>query len=69
MRTLMLDVVSGEGRDVFLKLIEGVDIFIEASRGGQWDKWGYSDELLWERNRSSSSATCPATVRRAIRPT
>ena len=50
MRNLMLDVVSPEGHDVFLKLVETADIFIEASRGGQWEKWGYTDELLWEHN-------------------
>ena len=50
MRNLMLDVVSPEGHDVFLKLVETADIFIEASRGGQWEKWGYPDELLWEHN-------------------
>lgn len=50
MRNLMLDVVSAEGREIFLKVIETADIFIEASRGGQWEKWGYSDELLWEHN-------------------
>ena len=50
MRNLMLDVVRPEGREVFLKVIETADIFIEASRGGQWEKWGYPDEVLWERN-------------------
>ena len=50
MRNLMLDVVSPEGHEAFLKLMESTDIFIEASRGGQWEKWGYSDEVLWEHN-------------------
>ena len=50
MRNLMLDVVKEEGREVFLKLMETTDVFIEASRGGQWAKWGYTDEVLWERN-------------------
>ncbi len=35
---------------MFLKVIETADIFIEASRGGQWEAWGYTDELLWEHN-------------------
>ena len=50
MRNLMLDVVSPAGHEVFLKLIETADIFIEASRGNQWERWGYSDQLLWEHN-------------------
>lgn len=49
-RNLMLDVVSPDGREVFMKVIKDIDIFIEASRGGQWEKWGYSDEILWEQN-------------------
>lgn len=50
MRNLMLDVVQPEGREVFLKLMEETDIFIEGSRGGQWAKWGLTDEVLWEHN-------------------
>lgn len=50
MRTIMLDVTVPEGREIFLKLIEDTDIFIESSRGGQWERWGYSDDLLWEHN-------------------
>ena len=62
MRNLMLDVVRPEGREVFLKVIETADIFIEASRGGQWEKWCYPDEVLWEPIPSWSSATCRATA-------
>ena len=50
MRTIMLDVRQPEGKEVFLKLREDTDIFIEASRDCQWDTWGYSDEALWEVN-------------------
>ena len=51
MRNLMLDVVSPEGHDdVPEARSKTADIFIEASRGGQWEKWGYTDELLWEHN-------------------
>jgi len=49
-RTLTLDIPSPEGREVFFKLIADSDIFIEASAGGHWDKWGLSDEVLWEHN-------------------
>ena len=27
-----------------------MDIFIESSKGGQWAKWGLTDEVLWEVN-------------------
>lgn len=50
MRSLCLDVTQPEGREIFLKLVAEADIFIEASRGGQWDSWGLSDDALWETN-------------------
>ncbi len=49
-RTIALNIPSKEGRKVFFKLIEDADIFIEASKGGQYEKWGLSDEVLWEVN-------------------
>lgn len=51
-RNLALNIPSEEGRKVFLKLIENVDIFIEASKGGQYKRWGLTDEVLWEHNPS-----------------
>lgn len=51
-RSLSLNVFSEEGREVFLKLIETADIFIESSKGPVWEKRGITDELLWEHNKS-----------------
>jgi len=50
MRSISLDIRKPAGAKLFEKMIADVDIFVEASRGGQWDKWGYSDEKLWELN-------------------
>ena len=50
MRCISLDVRKPAGAALFEKMIADVDIFIEASRGGQWTKWGYPDEKLWELN-------------------
>jgi L-carnitine CoA-transferase len=50
MRTVCMDVSKPEGKEVFLKLIKDADIFIEASRGGTYDKFGLSDEKMWEIN-------------------
>lgn len=47
-RTISLNIPSEKGRDIFLRLISDADIFIEGSRGGQWAKWGLTDEYLWE---------------------
>lgn len=49
-RTMSLNIPSPEGREIFLKLIKDADIFIEASKGGQYAKWGLTDEILWEHN-------------------
>lgn len=48
MRTLCINIPKS--KDVFLKLISDADIFIEASRGGTYDKWGLSDDVMWEVN-------------------
>lgn len=48
MRTLCMNIPKC--KDIFLKLISDADIFIEASRGGTYDKWGLTDEVMWEVN-------------------
>ena len=47
---LSLNIPSPEGREIFLRLIKDTDIYIEASKCGQYDKWGLYDEVLWEVN-------------------
>lgn len=49
-RNISLNIPSDEGREIFFKIIKEVDIFLESSKAGQWDKWGLSDEVLWEHN-------------------
>lgn len=51
-RSISLNIFSEEGREVFLKLIETADIFIESSKGPVYAKRGLTDELLWEHNKS-----------------
>lgn len=50
LHAMSLNVFSEEGREIFLKLIEDADVFIEASKGPAFAKRGITDELLWERN-------------------
>ena len=45
-----MDVRHGRGRELFYKLLENADILVDGFRGGQMDKWGMSDEALWEVN-------------------
>src|SRR5699024_3743493 len=49
-RTISLNIPDPEGKEVFLKMIEKTDIFLETSRGGQYSNWGLTDEKLWEHN-------------------
>ena len=50
MRNLALDIPSPDGRKIFLKLMKDTDIFLESSKGGTYEKWGLTDEILWEVN-------------------
>ncbi|MCD8316203.1 MAG: CoA transferase, partial [Eggerthellaceae bacterium] len=49
-RNISLNIPSEKGRKIFLDLLKDADIFIECSKGGQYDRWGLSDEVLWETN-------------------
>lgn len=49
-RAMAVRMKNEKGREIMLKLIEDADIFIESSKGGQFDRLGLSDEVLWERN-------------------
>jgi L-carnitine CoA-transferase len=49
-RSIALNNFSEEGKEIFLKLIEDADIFIEATKGGTYARKGLTDEVLWERN-------------------
>ncbi|HEY3423474.1 MAG TPA: CoA transferase [Negativicutes bacterium] len=49
-RTIVLNVADPEGKEIFLKLIKDMDIFIENSKAGVWDKRGLSDEVLLQIN-------------------
>ncbi|WP_371363937.1 L-carnitine CoA-transferase [Sporomusa rhizae] len=51
-RSLSLNIFSDEGKEVFLKLIETADIFIESSKGPVYEKRGLTDELLWKHNKA-----------------
>ena len=50
MRSLAMNYRTAEGREAFLRLLEKTDVLIEASVGGSFEKAGYSDRILWERN-------------------
>lgn len=49
-REIALDLSSPEGKEVFLRMVKDLDIFLECSRAGQYEKWGLSDDVLWEAN-------------------
>jgi L-carnitine CoA-transferase len=49
-RNLALNTPSEKGKEIFLKLLESADVFIESSKTGQYEKWGLTDEVLWQAN-------------------
>lgn len=49
-RTLALNIPTEEGREVLLRLLADAEIFIESSKGGQYEAWGLTDEVLWSAN-------------------
>lgn len=49
-RSMPLNIPSPEGKEILFKLLKETDIYIEASKGGQYEKWGLTDEVLWEIN-------------------
>ncbi len=50
MRTIKLNVNTPAGKEVLLRLVREADIFLEASKSGQYKKWGLTDEVLWGEN-------------------
>ncbi len=47
-----LDLSLPEGRELFLRLIPQVDIWMESSKAGSYDKWGLDDETVLQANPS-----------------
>ena len=45
-----LDLAKPRGREIFLKLISGCDIWMESSKPGSYAKWGLSDDEIWKTN-------------------
>ena len=45
-----IDMKPPEGKDVFLRLMQKANIFIEGLKGGTFDELGLSDERLWQVN-------------------
>jgi crotonobetainyl-CoA:carnitine CoA-transferase CaiB-like acyl-CoA transferase len=45
-----LDLSRPRGRDLFLELITGCDIWMESSKPGTYPRWGLDDETVWRVN-------------------
>ena len=52
MRSLAMNYLEPDGREVFLRLIETTDVLIEASVGGRFAAIGLTDDVLWARSPS-----------------
>ena len=49
-RNIALNIQNESGREAFIKMLKWCDIFLEASKGGTFDRWGFSDEEIWAIN-------------------
>ncbi len=47
---MAFNIPTPEGKQIFFKLCQWADIWIESSRSGTYDRWGLADEAIWERN-------------------
>jgi crotonobetainyl-CoA:carnitine CoA-transferase CaiB-like acyl-CoA transferase len=47
---VQLDMSTPEGREIFLKLAERADIWMESSKPGTYARWGLGDEVVLARN-------------------
>ena len=45
-----LDFSQPEGKDLFLRLVESCDIWMESSKPGSYTKWGLTDEAVLQAN-------------------
>jgi len=49
-RSISLNIPSPEGKEIFLRMLSNADVLIEASKGGSYEKWRLTDEVLWQVN-------------------
>jgi crotonobetainyl-CoA:carnitine CoA-transferase CaiB-like acyl-CoA transferase len=45
-----LDLSTADGRELFLRLVQSRDIWMESSKPGTWPKWGLSDDVVLAAN-------------------
>lgn len=65
--SMVADLKTKEGREIFLKLIKWADIWVESSRGGQYDRLNLSDDYLWTINPKLAICHVPAMDRVGFR--
>ncbi len=49
-RFMTLNIPTSEGHEVLFDLCRWGDLLVEVSKGGTWEKWGLTDEVLWRAN-------------------
>jgi crotonobetainyl-CoA:carnitine CoA-transferase CaiB-like acyl-CoA transferase len=61
---ISIDLKEPEGRDLCLRLLDGMDVLIENFRPGSMDRLGLGYETVHKRNPVSSTVLFPVTDRR-----
>jgi len=49
-RNLALNIPTPEGMEILSRILKDADVYVESTKGGQYAKWGLSDEALWKIN-------------------
>lgn len=49
-RSMCLNIAKPEGKEILFELIKDADVFMEASKGGQYARMGITNDVLWEIN-------------------
>jgi crotonobetainyl-CoA:carnitine CoA-transferase CaiB-like acyl-CoA transferase len=64
-RAITLNLKSGEGREILLRLAEQADVVVENMRPGVTKRLGVDFDSVRKRNRASSMAVSPASANTA----
>ena len=67
-RSVALNQFTPEGKEVLLKMLKDTDIFFESSKGGTWDRKGFTDEAMVNSATPTASSVLPTTAPLAPTP-
>jgi L-carnitine CoA-transferase len=49
-RGMAVNLPTPEGKEILAKLLADADVYVENTKGNQYEKWGLTDDVLWAAN-------------------